>query len=80
MHWQSQYKKHPPKDVIVFMVGGTTYEEAKAVQEFNEREDSQMRIIIGGTTILNSRQFIDGIKMSQGQRLEPMGIMKEIKL
>lgn len=44
-----------PQDVIVFMVGGTTYEEAKHVARLNsESGTSGSRILLGGTCIHNS--------------------------
>lgn len=30
-------RRAPPKEVVVFLVGGTTYEEAKAVADLNAR-------------------------------------------
>ena len=43
-------------NVIVFMVGGTTYEEAKEMATiYNSQED---RVILGGTYIHNSKSFI----------------------
>jgi hypothetical protein len=38
----------------VFTLGGTTYEEAKAVGEKN-RSLNQNKYILGGSSILNSR-------------------------
>lgn len=52
-----------PQDVIVFMIGGTTYEEAKMVAQFNQEQaasgggalnSSGIRILLGGTTVHNS--------------------------
>lgn len=50
-----------PNDVIVFIVGGTTYEEALFVNEFNNT-NTGMRVILGGTYVQNSRSFLDGVK------------------
>ena len=44
-----------PQDIIVFMVGGTTYEEALAVYELNKANPG-VRIILGGTTVHNSER------------------------
>eukprot|EP00049_Salpingoeca_infusionum_P016383 m.334315 g.334315 ORF g.334315 m.334315 type:complete len:233 (-) comp16070_c1_seq2:311-1009(-) len=44
------------QDVIVFMVGGYTYEEVKAVEEFNEA-NRDMRVVLGGTSILNFKSY-----------------------
>jgi vacuolar protein sorting-associated protein 45 len=42
------------------MVGGTTYEEARVVQEMNAENES-VNIVLGGTHIHNSSSFIDDI-------------------
>ena len=44
-----------PQDVIVFMIGGTTYEEAITVYETN-RSNQGCRVILGGTTIHNTER------------------------
>lgn len=44
-------------DIIIFIIGGATYQEAKEVAEFNNRS-TDINIILGGTTIHNSKQFI----------------------
>ena len=55
----------PPKLVIVFVVGGTTYEEARNVAELNaqgERSDGGwtqgVKFILGGTGVQNSQSFL----------------------
>ncbi len=55
-----------PRLVVVFVVGGTTYEEAKAVADLNaagERNEgwsAGMRIVLGGTQVHNSATFMRG--------------------
>lgn len=49
-----------PQEIIVFFVGGCTYSEAKDVNAFNE-ENAGTRVIIGGTSIINSAMFLDQI-------------------
>lgn len=49
-----------PQDVIVFMVGGTTYAEAFAVAQMNNANQG-LRIILGSNTILNSERQADNI-------------------
>lgn len=44
-------------DIIVFIIGGATYQEAKEVAEFNNLSESH-NIILGGTTIHNMKTFI----------------------
>jgi len=45
------------QDVIVFFVGGVTYEESLAVHQFC-RANSAIRITLGGTQVLNSSSFL----------------------
>ena len=45
------------KNVIVFFLGGTTYQEAWEIAELN-KSDPSINIILGGTTIHNSKTFI----------------------
>ncbi|KAI5118702.1 hypothetical protein M0805_003358 [Coniferiporia weirii] len=64
-----------PQDVIIFMIGGTTYEEARVVSLLNQDLSSGSgppgsatasaagtRILLGGTTVHNSRSFLDMMK------------------
>lgn len=44
-----------PRDVIVFVVGGATFEEARAVALLNS---SDTHVLLGGTTVHNSRSFL----------------------
>ena len=50
------------KTVVVFIVGGFTYEEAFTVHQLNTALGVQ--IILGGTSTLNSRTFFDQIEHS----------------
>eukprot|EP00899_Mesostigma_viride_P003438 jgi/Mesvir1/13095/Mv06075-RA.1 len=60
------YSKERPQDIIIFMVGGTTYEEARAVALLNAASQgttpgastSSLRVVLGGTNILNSGRFL----------------------
>eukprot|EP00741_Cyanophora_paradoxa_P017320 tig00020961_g16730.t1 len=44
------------QDVIVFVMGGITLEEARAVSQLNANTQG-VRIVLGGTTVHNSRSF-----------------------
>ena len=46
-----------PQDIIVFMAGGTTYEEAKLVAQVNANTPG-VRVVLGGTAVLNSSTFL----------------------
>ena len=50
-----------PQDVIVFMIGGTTYEEAKMVAQVNASSPG-VRVVLGGTTVHNSRSFLEEVE------------------
>lgn len=50
--------RRPPQEVVVFIVGGSTYEEALAVHRYNQEG---FKVILGGTTIHNSDSFIEEI-------------------
>jgi vacuolar protein sorting-associated protein 45 len=49
-----------PQDVLVFIIGGVTYEEAKFVAQMNESGQG-CHITLGGTTILNSKDFVSDL-------------------
>jgi vacuolar protein sorting-associated protein 45 len=44
-----------PQDVIIFMIGGVTYAEARAVNQLNT-SNSGTRFILGGTDIHNTKR------------------------
>ncbi|KAI8833728.1 Sec1-like protein [Chytridium lagenaria] len=46
-----------PQDIIVFMVGGTTYAEAREVSKLNASNPG-VRIVLGGTIVHNSQSFL----------------------
>ncbi|EDO39542.1 predicted protein [Nematostella vectensis] len=52
-----------PQDIIVFIVGGATYEEAQAVYNINKTQPG-IKVILGGTTIHNCRSFLEEVSSS----------------
>ncbi|XP_077115078.1 vacuolar protein sorting-associated protein 45 [Ranitomeya variabilis] len=50
-----------PQDIIVFIVGGATYEEAQTVYNLN-RTTPGVRIVLGGTTIHNTKSFLEEVQ------------------
>lgn len=50
-----------PQDIIVFMVGGTTYEEAKMVAQVNASSPG-VRVVLAGTTVHNSSSFLEEVE------------------
>lgn len=56
---EEAFKMQRPQDIIIFMLGGVTYEEARAVALLNQQLAGQTRILLGGTTIHNSTSFLN---------------------
>lgn len=54
-----RYKEQPPKRIIVFIVGGVTYNEALIADQINRT--SGTRVIVGGTSIHNFQSFMDEV-------------------
>ncbi|KAJ1480060.1 Sec1-like protein [Baffinella frigidus] len=52
--------KRGPAEVMVFIVGGATYAEARVVAKFNE-ENRHVRVLLGGSTFLNSSSFFESL-------------------
>eukprot|EP00518_Triparma_eleuthera_P004059 CAMPEP_0182463604 /NCGR_PEP_ID=MMETSP1319-20130603/7751_1 /TAXON_ID=172717 /ORGANISM="Bolidomonas pacifica, Strain RCC208" /LENGTH=591 /DNA_ID=CAMNT_0024663171 /DNA_START=336 /DNA_END=2106 /DNA_ORIENTATION=- len=63
---QQQHGSSPSsdcRDLIVYIVGGCTYEEAKAVEDFNAQGKAKgVRVVLGGPTVHNSTAFLDEVK------------------
>lgn len=47
---------HRPQEVVIFIVGGTTYEESRSVALQNST-NSGIRFILGGSALLNSKRY-----------------------
>ncbi|WCJ43420.1 vacuolar protein sorting 45 [Euphorbia peplus] len=60
----NHYQQGRPQDVIIFMVGGTTYEESRAVSLQNAT-NSGVRFMLGGSSILNSKRFLKDLEEAQ---------------
>ncbi|KAI9746576.1 MAG: vacuolar protein sorting-associated protein 45 [Claussenomyces sp. TS43310] len=50
--------KDKPQDIIVFVIGGATYEEAKLIAAINASSPG-VRVVLGATTIHNSSTFLE---------------------
>ena len=48
----------PARDVIVFVIGGITYEEAACVARMNKANAGKCNVVLGGTFIHNSKSFL----------------------
>lgn len=74
LNWQAAYKNRPPTEAIVFILGGSTYEESKAVYEWNKQGAAKqqgqqgapqaMRVLLGGSEVLNSDMFLQAMGAS----------------
>ncbi|XP_044028010.1 vacuolar protein sorting-associated protein 45 isoform X2 [Siniperca chuatsi] len=49
-----------PQDIIVFLIGGATYEEALTVYNLN-RNTPGVRIVLGGSSIHNTKSFLEEV-------------------
>jgi vacuolar protein sorting-associated protein 45 len=50
-----------PQEIIVFTVGGITFEETLAIHNINKAYAGNIKVIIGGTCVHNFRSFIDEV-------------------
>lgn len=60
----NHFQQGRPQDVIIFIVGGTTYEESRSVALENAN-NSGIRFILGGSVILNSKRFLKDLEDAQ---------------
>jgi vacuolar protein sorting-associated protein 45 len=56
----SSHSSNKPSEVVIFIVGGATFEEATKIAEFN-RANPSMRVILGGSCVHNSNSFLKEI-------------------
>lgn len=59
-----------PQDIILFMIGGVTFEEAKTVSQINASSPG-VRIVLGGTSVHNSTTFLEEMEDAVGSWPEP---------
>lgn len=50
--------KDKPQDIILFLIGGVTFEEAKCVSGINASSPG-VRVVLGGTSVHNSATFLE---------------------
>lgn len=56
----SPNNREKPQDIIVFMIGGATYEEAKLVAQTNACTPG-VRVVLGGTVVHNAASFLEEV-------------------
>ncbi|XP_029282222.1 vacuolar protein sorting-associated protein 45 [Cottoperca gobio] len=54
-----------PQDIMVFVIGGATYEEALTVYNLN-RSTPGVRIVLGGSSIHNTKSFLEEVMSTAG--------------
>ncbi|KAL3425775.1 Sec1 family protein [Phlyctema vagabunda] len=59
-----------PQDIILFVVGGVTFEEAKTVSQLNASSPG-VRIVLGGTSVHNSTTFLEEMEDAVSSWPEP---------
>ncbi|XP_030951567.1 vacuolar protein sorting-associated protein 45 homolog [Quercus lobata] len=60
----NHFQQGRPQEVVIFIVGGTTYEESRSVALQNAR-NSGIRFILGGSVVLNSKRFLKDLEEAQ---------------
>ncbi|KAF8411675.1 hypothetical protein HHK36_004233 [Tetracentron sinense] len=60
----NHFQQGRPQEVVIFIVGGTTYEEARAVTLQNATNPG-IRFILGGSVVLNSKRFLKDLEEAQ---------------
>jgi vacuolar protein sorting-associated protein 45 len=50
-----------PQEIVVFTVGGITFEETLAIHNINKAYAGNIKVIIGGTYVHNFRSYIDEV-------------------
>lgn len=57
-----RYREEPPKRLILFIVGGITYDEALVADQINRLPASNIQVIVGGTSIHNFESFLEEVR------------------
>ena len=57
----AQFARERPQDIIVFMCGGTTFEEARYIAQLNASTPG-VRIVLGGNNVHNSTSFLKQVQ------------------
>lgn len=60
----NHFQQSRPQEVVIFIVGGTTYEESRSVALQNA-SNSGIRFILGGSVVLNSKRFLKDLEEAQ---------------
>lgn len=66
----SGHIRDKPQDIIIFIVGGATYEEAKMVAQVNASSPG-IRVVLGSTNLHNSTTFLEEVDDAVSSWPEP---------
>jgi vacuolar protein sorting-associated protein 45 len=61
-----QSLKDKPQEIILFIIGGITYEETFGIYNLNKSFNGTNRVIIGGTCLHNFKSFMDEVNTFVG--------------
>lgn len=50
-----------PQEIIVFVIGGITFEETLAIHNINKAYAGNIKVVIGGTYLHSFKTFIDEV-------------------
>ncbi|XDG01201.1 hypothetical protein ABKA04_000816 [Annulohypoxylon sp. FPYF3050] len=59
-----------PQDIVVFVIGGATYEEAKTIAGINASSPG-IRVVLGGTSVHNAATFLEEVDDAVASWPEP---------
>ncbi|KAI1094612.1 Sec1-like protein [Rostrohypoxylon terebratum] len=59
-----------PQDIVVFIIGGATYEEAKTIAGINASSPG-IRVVLGGTSVHNAATFLEEVDDAVSSWPEP---------
>jgi vacuolar protein sorting-associated protein 45 len=62
-HHMGNLESVVPEEILIFMVGGITYEEGMKISELNQQNKGRgIRIVLAGSTVHNSTSFLDELR------------------
>jgi len=61
--------KQQPKHIIIYFIGGATFEEAETVAQFNKQFGDKTQIVLGSGKMHNSQSFIADIQKAYGRNI-----------
>jgi len=70
---QGAEPNYRPPEVIVFVLGGITYEESLAIHNIN-RAENRLCVVLGGTAMYNTSIFLEDIKAAVGKPGDPNNV------